>query len=48
MFATGASIVPFGGFVVNRLDIPIFDTKQELKEAIQFVSSNEIIGFGIE
>ena len=80
MFATGASRVPFGGFVAlesnrgniskftiesipyikgtknfvkahtcfNRLDIPIFDTKQELKEAIQFVSSNEIIGFGIE
>ena len=80
MFATGASRVPFGGFVAlesnrgnvskftiesipyvrgkknfvkahtcfNRLDIPIFDTKNELKEAIQFVSSNEIIGFGIE
>jgi len=32
----------------NRLDIPIFDTKNELKEAIQFISSNEIIGFGIE
>ena len=32
----------------NRLDIPIFETKNELKEAIQFVSSNEIIGFGIE
>lgn len=80
MFATGASRVPFGGFVAlesnrgnvskftiesipyvrgkknfvkahtcfNRLDIPVFDTKNELKEAIQFVSSNEIIGFGIE
>ena len=32
----------------NRLDIPIFNTKNELKEAINFVSSNEIIGFGIE
>ena len=32
----------------NRLDIPIFNNKNELKEAIQFVSSNEIIGFGIE
>jgi hypothetical protein len=32
----------------NRLDIPIFDSKNELKEAIQFISSNEIIGFGIE
>ena len=80
MFSTGASRVPFGGFVAlesnrgtvskftiqsspyekgkknfvkahtcfNRLDIPIFDNKNELKEAIQFVSSNEIIGFGIE
>ena len=32
----------------NRLDVPIFDNKNGLKEAIQFVSSNEIIGFGIE
>ena len=32
----------------NRLDIPIFNNKNELKEAIHFVSSNEIIGFGIE
>ena len=32
----------------NRLDIPIFQNKNELKEAIKFVSSNEIIGFGIE
>jgi hypothetical protein len=32
----------------NRLDIPIFDNKNELKEAIQFISSTEIIGFGIE
>ena len=32
----------------NRLDIPIFNNKNELKEAIQFISSNEIIGFGIE
>ena len=80
MFTTGASRVPFGGFVAlesnrgnvskftiqsspfergkrnfvkahtcfNRLDIPIFDNKNQLKEAIQFVSSNEIMGFGIE
>ena len=32
----------------NRLDIPIFDNKEQLKEAIQFVTSNEIMGFGIE
>ena len=32
----------------NRLDIPEFNSKEELEEAIKFVSSNEIIGFGIE
>ena len=32
----------------NRLDIPNFDNKNELKEALHYVSSNEIIGFGIE
>ena len=32
----------------NRLDIPEFNSKEELEEAIKYVSSNEIIGFGIE
>ena len=32
----------------NRLDIPEFETKEEMEEAINFISSNEIIGFGIE
>ena len=32
----------------NRLDIPPFDTKEELKEAINFIIFNEITGFGID
>ena len=32
----------------NRLDIPEFQTRGEIEEAIKFISSNEIIGFGIE
>ena len=32
----------------NRLDLPQYESKDELEEAIKFVSSNEIIGFGIE
>ena len=32
----------------NRLDIPEFQTRKEMEEAIKFISSNEIIGFGIE
>ena len=32
----------------NRLDIPLFKDKNELKEAILFVCSNEILGFGID
>ena len=32
----------------NRLSVPQFETKEEMKEAIKFISSNEIIGFGIE
>ena len=32
----------------NRLDIPEFESKEEMEEAIRFISSNEIIGFGIE
>lgn len=32
----------------NRLSIPEFETKEEMREAIKFISSNEIIGFGIE
>ena len=32
----------------NRLDIPNYNNKEELREAIKYISSNEIIGFGIE
>jgi len=32
----------------NRLDIPLFNDKNELKEAILFVCNNEILGFGID
>ena len=32
----------------NRLDIPYFSDKNELKEAIKFVCNNEILGFGID
>ena len=32
----------------NRLDIPNFPTKQLLQEAIDFIITNEILGFGIE
>ena len=32
----------------NRLDIPEFESEEEMKEAIKFISSSEIIGFGIE
>jgi len=32
----------------NRLDIPIFLNKNELVEALKFVTFNEILGFGID
>jgi len=32
----------------NRLDIPIFKYKYELKEAILFICNNKILGFGID
>ena len=32
----------------NRLDIPIFLNKNELVEALKFVTNNEILGFGID
>ena len=32
----------------NRLDIPYFNDKNELKEAILFICKNEILGFGID
>ena len=32
----------------NRLDIPNFEAKNDLKEAVKYISSNEIIGFGID
>ena len=32
----------------NRLDVPDFPTKELLKEAIDFIINNEILGFGIE
>ena len=32
----------------NRIDLPNYKNKNELKEALQYVSSNEILGFGID
>ena len=32
----------------NRLDIPCFKTKNELKEAILYICNNKILGFGID
>ena len=32
----------------NRIDLPNYKSKQELSEAIKYVSSNEILGFGID
>ena len=32
----------------NRLDIPLFLTKNELIEALKFITNNEILGFGID
>ena len=32
----------------NRLDIPFFKNKNELKDAILFICDNEILGFGID
>lgn len=32
----------------NRLDIPLFANKEELVEALKFITNNEILGFGID
>ena len=32
----------------NRLDIPYFKDREELKEAILFICNNRILGFGID
>ena len=32
----------------NRLDIPLYKNKNELEEALIFITNNEILGFGIE
>jgi hypothetical protein len=32
----------------NRLDIPVFLYKNELVEALKFITNNEILGFGID
>lgn len=32
----------------NRLDLPVFSTEKELKEAIDFITKNKILGFGID
>ena len=32
----------------NRIDLPNYKSKKELKEALKYVSSNEILGFGID
>lgn len=32
----------------NRIDLPLFNTEEQLKEALDFVVKNEIVGFGID
>ena len=32
----------------NRLDIPLYENKEELDEALKFITNNEILGFGID
>ena len=32
----------------NRIDIPLFLSKNDLVEALQFITNNEILGFGID
>jgi len=32
----------------NRIDLPMFKSEKEVKESIQYVLNNEIVGFGIE
>ena len=32
----------------NRIDLPNYKTKNELKEALEYVSTNEILCFGID
>jgi transcription elongation factor Elf1 len=32
----------------NRLDIPLFEKKEELVEALKFITNTEILGFGID
>ena len=32
----------------NRLDIPLYENKEELAEALKFITNNEILGFGID
>ena len=32
----------------NRLDLPLFESKNDLIEALKFITNNEILGFGID
>ena len=32
----------------NRIDLPLFNNEKQLKEAINYVINNEILGFGID
>ena len=32
----------------NRLDIPLYENKEELDEALKFITNTEILGFGID
>ena len=32
----------------NRIDLPMYSTEQEMKDAIDFIVTNEIYGFGID
>lgn len=32
----------------NRLELPKYPTEQHLREAVDFIAKNEIVGFGLE
>jgi hypothetical protein len=32
----------------NRIDLPIYNTEKELKDAVSYIINNEIFGFGID
>jgi hypothetical protein len=32
----------------NRIDLPVFPTEQQVRDAIRYIINNEILGFGID